>query len=257
MPKAPALFIGHGSPMNAIEDTSAARAWTAIAQRFAKPRAAIVVSAHWATDGVRVMSNARPRTIHDFGRGFPQALFDIQYPAPGDPGLAEDVVRVLAPHAAQLDDSWGLDHGAWGVLRRMYPDADVPLVQLSLDARSTPQQHFALGALLRPLRDDNVLVLGSGNIVHNLRSFFSNDAAAAEGDKAFDVFIAEAALAHDRTKIEAYAAHPHAAVAAPDWDHFTPLLYGVAASGDNAGEIFIRDFLPGVSMTSIAYGLPQ
>ena len=133
MTRAPALFVGHGSPMNAIEDTPSARGWAEIARAFPRPRAIVVISAHWVTEGVRVTSNARPRTIHDFGRSFPQALFDVQYPAPGDPALAQRIVELLTPFGAQLDESWGLDHGAWSVLRHMYPDADVPIVQVSLD----------------------------------------------------------------------------------------------------------------------------
>jgi 4,5-DOPA dioxygenase extradiol len=257
MTKAPALFIGHGSPMNAIEDTPSSRGWAAVAQRFPKPRAIVAVSAHWVTDGVRVTTNARPRTIHDFGRGFPQALFDVQYPAPGDPGLSRDIINRVAAFGARGNEEWGLDHGTWSILVHMYPDADIPVVQVSLDARAAPARHYEIGRALSDFRDDNVLVMASGNIVHNLRSFFSNDARAAETDKVFDAFITDAALARDHAKIEAYAAHPNAAVSAPDWDHFTPVLYGVAAGGDDKGEAFNRDFAPGISMTSLAYGLPQ
>src|SRR5262245_22381436 len=172
MTRAPALFIGHGSPMNAIEDSPAARGWAEVAARFPKPDAIVVVSAHWVTDGVRVMSNAHPRTIHDFGRSFPQALFDVQYPAPGDPALAHAIVEPLSRTGARLDDGWGLDHGTWSVLKHMYPEADVPVVQVSLDVRRPPAEHYAIGRALAELRDDNILLMGSGNIVHNLHAFF-------------------------------------------------------------------------------------
>ena len=136
MTRAPALFVGHGSPMNAIEDTPSSRGWAEIAQRFPKPKAIIAVSAHWVTDGVRDMSNAHPRTIHDFGRGFPQELFDVQYPAPGDPPLARAIVEKLTAFDARLDDTWGLDHGTWSVLAHLYPDAAVPVVQPSMQYMS-------------------------------------------------------------------------------------------------------------------------
>jgi 4,5-DOPA dioxygenase extradiol len=172
MTRAPALFVGHGSPMNAIEDTPSARGWAEITTRFARPRAIVVVSAHWVTEGVRVTSNERPPTIHDFGRSFPQALFDVQYPAPGDPQLAQRIVGLLTEFGARLDDTWGLDHGAWSVLVHMYPRADIPVVQVSLDARRGPEEHYAIARALAPLRDDNVLLLAAGNIVHNLPAFF-------------------------------------------------------------------------------------
>src|SRR5262249_45324197 len=151
--------------MNAIEDTPAARGWAEIATRFPRPRAIVVISAHWVTDGVRVMSNAQPRTIHDFGHGFPQELFEQQYPAPGDHALARTIVENLSAFGAEPDDSWGLDHGAWSVLKHMYPNADIPVIQVSLDGKRPPAAHYEIGKALAALRDDNVLVLGSGNIV--------------------------------------------------------------------------------------------
>jgi aromatic ring-opening dioxygenase catalytic subunit (LigB family) len=171
--RAPALFVGHGSPMNAIEDTPSTRGWAKIARAFPKPRAIVAISAHWVTEGVRVMSNARPKTIHDFGRGFPQALFEVEYPAPGDPALARRITELLSPFGAGLDESWGLDHGAWSVLVHMYPGADIPIVQVSLDARRAPEEHYAIARALAPLRDDNVMIRAAGNIVHNLPAFFA------------------------------------------------------------------------------------
>lgn len=256
MTRAPALFIGHGSPMNAIEDTPSARGWAEIARRFERPRAIVMVSAHWVTDGVRVMSNAQPRTIHDFGRGFPQALFAVQYPAPGDPALARVIVEKLTAFGAKLDDSWGLDHGAWSVLKHMYPEADIPVVQVSLDGRRPAAEHYAIGRALASLRDENVLVMASGNIVHNLPAFFrAASLEPAPWVSSFDELIADA-VANDHDKIVNYTQQPDAAVAAPDWEHFTPVIYTLAAQRDGeAPTLFNRHYQPGISMTSIAFGL--
>lgn len=257
MTRAPALFVGHGSPMNAIEETPSARGWAEIAQLFPKPKAIVVVSAHWVTEGVRVTANARPRTIHDFGRSFPQALFDVQYPAPGDPALAQDIVERLSAFGAQPDDTWGLDHGAWSVLKHMYPDADAPVVQVSLDIGRPSAEHYLIGAQLAALRDDNILVLGSGNIVHNLGAFFRAPSPEPQPWVAtFDALIASA-VANDHEKVVNYKAEPDAAIAAPDWEHFTPLIYALAAQRESEAPIlFNRHYMPGISMTSIAYGLP-
>jgi 4,5-DOPA dioxygenase extradiol len=256
MSKAPALFIGHGSPMNAIEDTPSARGWADIAQRFPRPRAIVAISAHWVTEGVRVMSNERPPTIHDFGKGFPQALFDVEYPAPGDPALARDIVQRLSAFGAQLDDSWGLDHGAWSVLRRMYPHADIPVVQVSLDARRPPAEHLAIAQALAPLRDDNVLIVALGNIVHNLPAFFRTKVQEPWVER-FDAFITGAAAAGDDAAVLNYAAQADAREAAPDWEHFFPVFYALGArrEGETA-TVFNRYYDPGISMTAFAYGLP-
>lgn len=256
--KAPALFLGHGSPVNAIEDTPSSRGWAEIAARFEKPRAIVCVSAHWLTEGVRVTTNAHPRTIHDFG-GFAPELFTVQYPAPGDPMLAADIVQRLSAFGAAPDESWGLDHGAWSVLIRMYPDADVPIVQVSLDARRDPEQHYAIGEALTPLREDGVAIIGSGDIVHNLRRFFGRGAGAGEQeslDRAFDDDILAAIERGDDQAVRDYRNHHAAAQSAPDWDHFYPLFYALAAR--EHGEpvhIFNRHFFPGLSMTSLAFGI--
>lgn len=243
--------------MNAIEDTPAARGWAEIAQRFPKPNAIVVISAHWVTDGVRVTSNAHPRTIHDFGRGFPQALFDVQYPAPGEPDLAHAIVEKLSAFGAQLDDTWGLDHGAWSVLRRMYPDADIPIVQLSLNAHGSPQDHYAIGKALAELRDDNILILAAGNIVHNLPAFFRTK-QLEPWVREFDDFITSAASAGDDTAVLNYASRADARDAAPDWEHFFPVFYALAARlPGETPYIFNKHYDPGISMTAFAYGLPQ
>jgi 4,5-DOPA dioxygenase extradiol len=255
--RAPALFVGHGSPMNAIEDTLSARGWAEIATRFERPRAIVVVSAHWVTEGVKVTSNANPRTIHDFGRGFPQELFDVQYPAPGEPELAQRIVEMLSPFGAELDDSWGLDHGAWSVLRRMYPDADIPIVQLSLDARRPPAEHYAIGKALTELRDDNILILAAGNIVHNLPAFFRTK-QLEPWVQSFDEFVTDAAASGDDAAVLRYSARPEARDAAPDWEHFFPVFYtlGARRNGERT-HVFNKHYEPGISMTAFAYGLPQ
>jgi 4,5-DOPA dioxygenase extradiol len=241
--------------MNAIEDTPAARGWAEIAQRFARPRAIVCVSAHWVTDGVRVMANAQPETIHDFGRGFPQALFDVQYPAPGDPALAQRVVDLLAPFGARLDERWGLDHGAWSVLRHMYPDASIPVLQVSLDARRGPEEHYAIAGALASLRDDNVLVLATGNVVHNLPAFFRTR-EVLPWVQSFDDFFVTAATTGDDASVLNYAARAEASDAAPDWEHFFPIFYALGARrpGELA-HVFNRTYEPGISMTSLAFGL--
>ncbi len=243
--------------MNAIEDTPSARGWAEIAARFPKPRAIVCVSAHWVTDGVKVTSNAQPRTIHDFGRSFPQALFDVQYPAPGDPALAQKIVSKLTPFGAQLDESWGIDHGAWSVLRRMYPNADVPIIQVSLDAHRKPEGHYAIGKALADLRDDNVLILAAGNIVHNLAAFFRTK-QLEPWVRAFDTFITSAAEMGNDNAVLNYASRPDAREAAPDWEHFFPVFYALAARRDGeSAYIFNQFYEPGISMTAFAFGLPQ
>jgi len=253
--RAPALFIGHGSPMNAIEDTPSSRGWSKVARQIPRPDAIVAISAHWVTEGVRVMSNARPQTIHDFGRGFPQALFDVEYPAPGDPRLATQITELLAPFGARLDDSWGLDHGAWSVLVHMYPNADVPVVQVSLDARRDPEHHFEIAKALAPLRDANVLVLALGNIVHNLPAFFRTQTQEPWVER-FDGFVTSAAARGEDAPVLNYLSHPDAGDAAPDWEHFFPVFYALGARrpGESA-TIFNQHYQPGISMTAFGYGL--
>lgn len=238
--------------MNAIEDTPYGHGWQAIAARFEKPRAVLCVSAHWVTDGVKLTGNAMPRTIHDFG-GFPPELHAVQYPAPGDPMLALEVAGQLSDYGAEVDETWGLDHGAWSVLKWLYPNADVPVVQLSLDARRSPQTHYEIGKALSSLRDDNVLILGSGNIVHNLRHW--RDEEVQPWVTAFDEFIASRIAERDDAAVIDYLSNRDAAIAAPDWDHFTPLLYVLGASAGEKTESFNQLYIPGISMTSNAFGL--
>jgi 4,5-DOPA dioxygenase extradiol len=221
----PALFVGHGSPMNAIEENAYAAHWRALGERLPRPKAILCISAHWQTEGLAVTARARPRTIHDF-HGFPPELYQVQYAAPGAPELAARAQQ-LAPELA-LDTAWGLDHGAWSVLRRLYPAANVPVAQLSLDVHRTPQQHYDLAKLLLPLRRKGVLILGSGNLVHNLR--LANPAAAPY----------DWALTFERQAIERMGAGDHAALlnyhtlgrpaqlAINSAEHYYPLLYVLA-----------------------------
>jgi 4,5-DOPA dioxygenase extradiol len=201
------------------------------------------------------MSNARPATIHDFGRSFPQALFDVQYPAPGDPALASKITRLLTPFGAQLDDSWGLDHGAWSVLVHMYPRADVPIVQVSLDAQRGAAQHYEIAKALAPLRDENVLILGLGNIVHNLPAFFRTRELAPWVEN-FDEFVTRAAEIGEDAAVLNYTRRPDAREAAPDWEHFFPVFYALGARRDGErAYIFNQHYQPGISMTAFGYGL--
>ena len=181
----PALFVGHGNPMNAIEHNRFYSSWEALGQQLPRPKAVLCISAHWQTPGVRLTASERPETIHDF-RGFPKALFAVEYPARGDPDLARRIADLLSDHRAGLDSARGLDHGAWSILVAMYPNADVPVVQLSLDATQPAAFHYNLAKQLAPLREEGVLVLGSGNIVHNLRRFSFDNAEPLDWAVEFD-----------------------------------------------------------------------
>ena len=166
----PTIFLGHGNPMNAISRNSYTEGWAAIGRSVPRPRAILSISAHWYIPGCAVTANPAPRTIHDFG-GFPKELYEVQYPAPGNPELARRVKDLLSPASAELDESWGLDHGTWSVLTHLFPNADIPVVQLSIDKRQPPEFHYDLGKRLGSLREEGVLIVGSGNLVHNLHAY--------------------------------------------------------------------------------------
>jgi 4,5-DOPA dioxygenase extradiol len=232
----PALFIGHGNPMNALERNGYSEAWRRLAAELPRPRAILSISAHWYVPGGRVTANAEPPTIHDFG-GFPRALYEVEYPAPGSPELAERVRWLLAPVPVALDQRWGLDHGTWSVLVHLYPDADVPVVQLGLDETLSGPAHCALARRLRPLRDEGVLVLGSGNVVHNLHAYAWGRHPREPYDWAvrFETTVRERLLAHDFESLAAYEQlGSDAELSAPTPDHYLPLVY-VAAQWE-AGE---------------------
>lgn len=253
----PALFLGHGSPMNALQDNELTRSWTALGERLPRPRAILCVSAHWETKGVLVTAAENPRTIHDF-YGFPQALYQTTYPAPGDPGLAKALEKRLAAFRARADlDGWGLDHGAWSVLKFLYPKADVPVLQLSLDLRRTPAEHYQIGQALAGLRDEGILILGSGNIVHNLRLFDPRALEPQPWAVKFDAEVAGRIRAHDHQGLIDYPAMgPEAALAVPEPDHYLPLLYVLATQGeDESVEVFNEIVVGSLSMTSAMVGV--
>jgi 4,5-DOPA dioxygenase extradiol len=235
----PVLFIGHGSPMNAIEDNPWSRAWRALGAELPRPRAILAVSAHWYVEGTFSTANRRPETIHDFG-GFPEPLYKVQYPAPGEPALARRVTELLEARGAAVDASWGLDHGTWSVLVHLRPAADVPVVQLSIDARLDPAEHLAIGRALSPLRDEGVLLLGSGNLVHNLRHAFlarlEGEASTPAWAREFDESIARSLSAHDGRALAGAHLTETGRMAHPTPDHYLPLLYAAGAS-DAADEV--------------------
>ena len=253
----PALFIGHGSPMNAIEDTPYSRAWKALGASLPRPRGILVVSAHWFTHGTLATAQERPPTIHDFGN-FPRALHDMQYPAPGDPALAAEAASLLAPTAVRLDDSWGLDHGAWSILVHMYPKADIPVVQLSVDEDKAAPEHFDLGSRLAPLRERGVLVMATGNVVHNLAFIDPQRRGGFDWAKRFDDFVKQTLEARDRRALVEYQRHPDAAIAAPDPDHFLPIMYpaGIRREDDALSWVVDGDSLDmgSVSMRAFKVG---
>jgi 4,5-DOPA dioxygenase extradiol len=242
----PVLFVGHGSPMNAIEDNRWSRAFRALGQRLPTPRAILAVSAHWYVHGTFLTEGDRPETIHDFG-GFPEALNAMRYPAPGDPGLARRVVELLASSRASLRADWGLDHGTWTVLHHLRPAADCPVVQLSLDRRLAPEQHVALGRALAPLRDEGVLIFASGNVTHNLRqamaAYRTGDTTTPAWASAFDADIARALGQRDTAFLARALESDAGKQAHPSPDHYLPLLYAAgAAGGEGALDFPVEGF---------------
>jgi len=232
----PAVFFGHGSPMNALEHNQYTETWRRLSESAPKPKAILSVSAHWYTRGTAVTAMEKPRTIHDFG-GFPQELFEVQYTAPGDPRLAARVRDLLAPVEVTLDNSWGLDHGTWSVLVHAFPHADVPVVQLSIDGTKPPRFHYELAQKLAPLRDEGVLIVGSGNVVHNLgRIQWGKDAKPYDWAVRFNDKVRGYLAARDHGPLIDYAIlGEDARLSVPTPEHYLPLLYVIALQSDREG----------------------
>jgi 4,5-DOPA dioxygenase extradiol len=253
--KLPTLFVGHGSPMNAIEENLFSHTWEDIGKALPKPRAILCVSAHWETQGTQVTGMEHPRTIHDFG-GFPRKLYEMQYPAPGSPELARLTQSTVHKALVKLDSNWGLDHGTWSVLVRMFPAADIPVVQLSLDHTQRPEYHYALAIELGALRKRGVLVVGSGNIVHNL-GLLAFDNKTYDWAIEFDEMIKRLILAGNNDAVVHYEKLGRAAeLSIPTNEHYLPLLYTLALRGEQEPVKFFADqfTLGSLSMRSLWIG---
>ena len=254
----PAIFFGHGNPMNAVTDNDYTEAWRRIGAETPKPRAILSISAHWYVPGTGVTVSTAPRTIHDFG-GFPRELYQVQYPAPGDPKLARRVQELLAPLDVKLDNTWGLDHGTWSVLRHVYPSADIPVVQLSIDETKPASIHFEIGKKLAPLREEGVLIVGSGNLVHNLHTYAWGRHPRDPYDWAvrFDCAAKDIMLSDEYKPLVNYdLLGSDAALSIPTPDHYLPLLYVLAARQSNEKIRFPVEGVDGgsISMLSVQIG---
>ena len=254
----PTIFFGHGNPMNALLDNGYTQAWERIGQQTTRPRAILSISAHWFVPETGVTVSTAPRTIHDFG-GFPRELYRVQYPAPGDPDLARRVQQMLAPLPVALEDSWGLDHGTWSVLRHVYPAADIPVVQLSIDETQPAEFHFEIGRKLAPLRDEAILIVGSGNLVHNLHAYAWGRHMPDPFDWAirFENQAKEMMLAGEYKPLISYERlGPEAILSVPTPDHYLPLLYVLATRQEGELISFPVEGVDGgsISMLSVRIG---
>ena len=256
----PVLFIGHGSPMNGIEDTAFSRRWSQMAKEIPTPKAVLVVSAHWFTKGTKITAMDFPKTIHDFG-GFPQELFDVQYPAPGNPVLAKETAELLHSAHVEFDHDWGLDHGAWTIIRHMYPEANIPVLQLSIDYTKGPQYHYDLAKELYALRKKGVLIIGSGNMVHNLRMVAWD--RLNDPEYAYDWTIQmnnkfkELIQAGDHKPLINYSSlGKEAMLAIPTPEHYLPLMYTLGLKSSKDDISFFNDKAVGgsLTMTSVKIG---
>lgn len=257
--KMPVLFLGHGSPMNAIEENEFVAGFRAVARTIPKPNAILCVSAHWETRGTFVTAMAQPRTIHDFG-GFPKELFAVQYPAPGSPELARETQNLITSTSVGLDDKWGLDHGAWSVIKHLYPDADVPVIQLSLDHTKGPKYHYELAHELFALREKGILIIGSGNMVHNLRMVewrrlndtFAFDWALEASDKMKKFILDD----NHQDLIDYTRQGREFQLAIPTPEHYLPMLYALALKNSNEQITLFNDQPVGgsLTMTSLKIG---
>lgn len=252
----PVLFVGHGNPMNAITDNEFSRGWEEAAKTIPTPTAILCISAHWEAKGTFVTAMEKPRTIHDFG-GFPDELYEVEYPAPGSPALASEVQEGVRLTHVEPDQAWGLDHGTWSVARRFYPEANVPIVQMSLDYTKPPRWHYDLARELAPLRSKGVLILGSGNIVHNLRLV---DWHATEGlawaQEANEKMKRLASTGDDQALINYHSLGKEVQLAVPTPEHYLPLLYALALreKGDNTSFFNEKPDLGSIFMTSVRIG---
>lgn len=258
MNRMPVVFFGHGNPMNALAKNSYTEAWATIGRSIPRPKAVLCVSAHWYVPGTAVTAMPRPRTIHDFG-GFPRELYEVQYPAPGDPGLAQRVREALEPLPVALDQKWGLDHGTWSVLCHLFPRADVPIVQLSIDETQPPQFHYETGRRLAALRDEGVFIIGSGNIVHNLHTYAWGGHKVDPFDWAvrFEKQARELLLhGNDSPLVDYESLGRDALLSAPTPDHYLPLLYVMGCRQDGDEVSFPVEGFDGgsVSMLSVRMG---
>ncbi|WP_306350884.1 4,5-DOPA dioxygenase extradiol [Flavobacterium sp. '19STA2R22 D10 B1'] len=252
--KMPVLFLGHGSPMNAIEENEFTRNWNAIGKSLPKPNAIVCISAHWETKGTFVTAMEKPQTIHDFG-GFPEALFAVEYPAPGSPDLAKETQQIITKTNVELDDKWGLDHGAWSVIKHLYPNADVPVIQMSLDYYQNPQYHYELAQELTALRHKGVLIIGSGNIVHNLRRLdWKNTDGGYDWAIEANEKMKELILDNNHKQLINYQTMGKAfELSIPTPEHYLPLLYTLGLKGDHEKTTFFNDktVMGSISMTSL------
>jgi 4,5-DOPA dioxygenase extradiol len=250
----PAIFLGHGNPMNALAHNRYTAAWQRIGETMPRPKAILAISAHWYLPGSAVTAVTAPRTIHDFG-GFPRELYAVQYSAPGDPALARRVQGLLAPVSVGMDHAWGLDHGTWSVLRHVYPAADVPVVQLSIDETKAAAFHFEIGRRLAPLRDEGVLIIGSGNLVHNLHAYAWGGEPRDPYDWAvrFENAVRERMLAGDFAPLVNYdTLGPDAALSIPTPEHYLPLLYVLATRQGSESVRFPVEGVDGGSISMLA-----
>lgn len=251
----PAIFFGHGNPMNALLRNTYTERWATIGAKLPRPKAILCVSAHWYIEEAAVTVSTAPKTIHDFG-GFPRELYQVQYPAPGDPDLAARVQKLLAPISVSSDERWGLDHGTWSVLCHVYPKADVPVVQLSIDETQPPSFHHEIGKRLAPLRDEGVLIVGSGNVVHNLHTYAWGRHVQEPYDWAvsFEQRVRELLLADDAKPLVEYEDKlgSVAMLAVPTPDHYLPLLYVIGARTASEAVTFPVEGVDGGSISMLA-----
>jgi 4,5-DOPA dioxygenase extradiol len=250
----PAVFFGHGNPMNALSENRYSRAWRQVGATIPRPEAILSISAHWYTHETAVTAMEKPGTIHDFG-GFPQELYEVIYPAPGAPSLASTVRNMLSPISVRLDKRWGLDHGTWAVLRHVFPQADIPVVQLSIDATQRAAFHYEIGKRLAPLRDKGVFIIGSGNLVHNLHAYAWGGHAVEPYDWAirFEKQVRKLLLSSDHGSLMAYEKlGPDAMLSIPTPDHYLPLLYIIALHGEGEQISFPVEGIDGGSVSMLA-----